>query len=360
MNTRKRIYFWTGGLILFVTLVHVLSSMLLPFVAGMLIAYFLDPIVDRLEGVGILRGIASAVILITFFALAVGLLMLMFPVLQSQVLELAIFLPGMIESIRQHIEPVFREFIAGLPSDALSELRTTAGSFATKAAKLLTQFLSGIWSGGIALFNIISLFLITPLVAFYLLRDWDLITSKIDSWLPRDVYTTVRKNFLDIDMTLAAFLRGQASVCMVLALIYAIGLTAVGLKSGLLVGLGAGFISFIPYLGAAIGLIVALSIALFQFSEWLPICIVGTIFFMGQNLESYFLTPRLVGDRVGLHPVWIIFSLMAGGTMFGFTGVLLAVPVAAVIGVLLRYSIARYLESPLYFGRDINNRDISE
>ena len=137
-------------------------------------------------------------------------------------------------------------------------------------------------------------------------------------------------------------------------------MTAIGLKSGLLVGLGAGLISFIPYLGAAIGLVVGVSIALFQFSEWLPICIVGSVFIIGQNLESYFLTPRFVGARVGLHPVWIIFSLMAGGTMFGFTGVLLAVPVAAVIGVLLRFSIARYLESPLYFGKKSDNRDISE
>ena len=141
--------------------------MLLPFVAGMLIAYFLDPVVDRLERVGILRGIASALILMAFFLLAAGFLMLLFPALKSQMLELVIFFPGMIESFRHNIEPVLREFIAGLPSDTLNELRTTAGSFAAKATKWLTQFLSGIWSGGIAVFNIISLLLITPLVAFY-------------------------------------------------------------------------------------------------------------------------------------------------------------------------------------------------
>ena len=360
MKTEKRVYFWIGGLILFVTLVHLLSPMLLPFVAGILIAYFLDPIVDRLERVGISRGVASAIILMVLFLIGLGFLMLLIPALQRQMLELAVFLPGMIDAFRQYVEPVFREFIASLSSDTLYELRTSAGTIAAKSAKWLTHFLSSIWSGSVALFNIISLVLITPLVAFYLLRDWDLITSKIDSWFPRDVYTVIRKNLLDIDMTLAAFIRGQASVCTVLAVIYAIALTVVGLKSGLLVGLGAGFISFIPYLGAAIGLVVGMSIALFQFSEWLPICIVGAIFFVGQNLESYFLTPRLVGDRVGLHPVWIIFALMAGGTMFGFTGVLLAVPVAAAIGVLLRFSITRYLESSLYFGKKINKRDISE
>jgi predicted PurR-regulated permease PerM len=350
MTIEKRTMFWIGGLLVCAILVHLLSSILLPFVAGMLTAYFLDPIADRLEERRVPRGIATALILLTFFIVGAGLLMLLIPLLQGQIVELAELVPGMIEAARMYLEPLLRDIIAGLPPDALAEIKTSVGDFAGKAAKWVTTLLGNVWSGGLALFNLISLTVVTPVVAFYLLRDWDLITAKVDSWLPRGARPTIHTQLLEIDTTLAAFIRGQATVCLVLSLIYAVGLSIVGLKSGLLVGLGAGFISFIPYLGAASGLIVGVGIALFQFSEWLPIVIVGGIFLFGQTLESYVLTPRLVGDRVGLHPVWIIFALMAGGALFGFTGILLAVPMAAVIGVLLRFAIGRYLESPLYDG----------
>jgi len=246
--------------------------------------------------------------------------------------------------------PWLERMIADLPADTLDNIRDAAKEFAGRAVKWVSDVVANIWSGGLAFFNMLSLLVITPVVAFYLLRDWDLITAKIDSWLPRDAAPTIRKQFAEIDQTLAAFVRGQSTVCLVLGLIYGAGLTVAGLKSGLLVGLGAGFISFIPYLGAASGLVVGLGIAIFQFSEWTPIFVVAAIFLTGQTLESYVLTPRLVGDRVGLHPVWIIFALLAGGAVFGFTGVLLAVPVAAVIGVLTRFAIARYLDSPLYRG----------
>lgn len=350
MTLERRTMFWVGGLIVLVIVIHLLSGILLPFVAGMLTAYFLDPLADRLEARKVPRGFATALILLTFFVVGAGLLMALLPMLQSQIGELAELVPGMVEAARLYVEPMLRDLVAGLPPDTLAEVKTNVGNFAGKAANWVTGLLAEIWSGGVALFNILSLLVITPVVAFYLLRDWDLITAKIDSWLPLGARPTIREQLTEIDATLAAFVRGQASVCLVLALIYSIGLSLVGLKSGLLVGLAAGFISFIPYLGAASGLIVGLGIALFQFSEWLPVAIVAAIFLVGQNLESYVLTPRLVGNRVGLHPVWIIFALMAGGALFGFTGILLAVPMAAVIGVLARFAIGRYLESPLYLG----------
>ena len=346
----KRTMFWVGGFAVCVLLVHLLSSILLPFVAGMLIAYFLDPVADQLEALSISRGISTALILLAFFFIGVGVLTLLFPIMQRQVMELAALVPGMIEAVRLHVEPLLRDLVAGLPPDALAEIKTNVGGFAGKAAKWFAEFLAGIWSGGVALFNLLSLLLITPVVAFYLLRDWDLITTKISSWLPRGARLTIHEQLREIDTTLASFMRGQATVCLLLAIIYCVGLTLVGLKSGLLVGLGAGLISFIPYLGAATGMIVGMGIALFQFSDWLPVVIVAGIFLFGQSMESYVLTPMLVGERVGLHPVWIIFALMAGDAVFGFTGVLLAVPVAAVIGVLLRFGISRYLDSPLYRG----------
>ena len=350
MTFEKRTMFWVAGLAVFAYVVHLLSSILLPFVAGMLTAYFLDPVADRLEARKIPRGIATALILLAFFLCGAGVITLLFPMLQRQIVDLAILLPGMVDAARQSIEPILREFLAGLPPDTMAEIKTSVGNIAGKVASWVTGMLASVWSGGVALFNMISLVVVTPVVAFYLLRDWDLITAKIDSWLPLGARPTIRDQLGEIDLTLAAFVRGQATVCLVLALVYGIGLSIVGLKSGLLVGLGAGLISFIPYLGAATGLTIGVGIALFQFDDFITIATVAGIFLFGQTLESYVLTPRLVGDKVGLHPVWIIFALMAGGALFGFTGILLAVPVAAVIGVLSRLAIKRYLESPLYHG----------
>jgi predicted PurR-regulated permease PerM len=350
MTFEKRTMFWVAGLAVFAYVVHLLSSILLPFVAGMLTAYFLDPVADRLEARKIPRGIATALILLAFFLCGAGVITLLFPMLQRQIVDLAILLPGMVDAARQSIEPILREFLAGLPPDTMAEIKTSVGNIAGKVASWVTGMLASVWSGGVALFNMISLVVVTPVVAFYLLRDWDLITAKIDSWLPLGARPTIRDQLGEIDLTLAAFVRGQATVCLVLALVYGVGLSVIGLKSGLLVGLGAGLISFIPYLGAATGLTVGVGIALFQFDSWVTIATVAGIFLFGQTLESYVLTPRLVGDKVGLHPVWIIFALMAGGALFGFTGILLAVPVAAVIGVLSRFAIKRYLESPLYHG----------
>lgn len=350
MTREKQTLIWIVGFAAAMFLVHLLSSILMPFVAGMAVAYFLDPVADWLEEKKLSRGIATTVILLAFFILVGILLMALFPLLQRQIVELVAMVPGMAENIRNEALPWLERMIADLPADTLDNIRDAAKEFAGRAVKWVSDVVANIWSGGLAFFNMLSLLVITPVVAFYLLRDWDLITAKIDSWLPRDAAPTIRKQFAEIDQTLAAFVRGQSTVCLVLGLIYGAGLTVAGLKSGLLVGLGAGFISFIPYLGAASGLVVGLGIAIFQFSEWTPIFVVAAIFLTGQTLESYVLTPRLVGDRVGLHPVWIIFALLAGGAVFGFTGVLLAVPVAAVIGVLTRFAIARYLDSPLYRG----------
>lgn len=350
MTREKQTLIWIVGFAAAMFLVHLLSSILMPFVAGMAVAYFLDPVADWLEEKKLSRGIATTVILLAFFILVGILLMALFPLLQRQIVELVAMVPGIAENIRNEALPWLERMIADLPADTLDNIHDAAKEFAGRAVKWVSDVVANIWSGGLAFFNMLSLLVITPVVAFYLLRDWDLITAKIDSWLPRDAAPTIRKQFAEIDQTLAAFVRGQSTVCLVLGLIYGVGLTVVGLKSGLLVGLGAGFISFIPYLGAASGLVVGLGIAIFQFSEWTPIFVVAAIFLTGQTLESYVLTPRLVGDRVGLHPVWIIFALLAGGAVFGFTGVLLAVPVAAVIGVLTRFAIARYLDSPLYRG----------
>jgi len=210
--------------------------------------------------------------------------------------------------------------------------------------------LKSLFLGGKAFINTLSMLFIMPVVAFFLLRDWDALVSKVDDLLPRTSVVTIRQQFREIDATIAGFVRGQATVCLALGVIYATGLTLIGLDFGLLIGLGTGLMAFVPYVGMLIGLLIAFGVALMQFNEVTPFIMVAAVFGFGQSLDAAFLTPNLVGGRVGLHPVWIIFALMTGAALLGFTGVLLAVPLASVIGVLVRFSIGRYRESVLYTG----------
>ncbi|MFQ5765353.1 MAG: AI-2E family transporter [Rhodospirillales bacterium] len=350
MSRERRMLFWFAGLVVAVAVLHALSGMLMPFVAGMAIAYFLDPVADKLEKWGASRAMATTAIVAAFFIVVVGVLVLLYPLLQAQIISLAALIPDLIDKARAAAEPFLERLRADLPPDAVERLKAAAGDYAGSAVTWVTGLIGDIWKGGVALFSLLSLVIITPVVAFYLLRDWDRIVERLDSYLPKRAAPTIREQCRAIDETIAGFVRGQASVCLVLAVWYGAALTVVGLKSGLLVGLGAGAISFIPYVGAATGLLVGVGIAVVQFSEWTMVALVALVFIIGQTAESYVLTPRLVGDRIGLHPVWIIFALMAGGALFGFTGVLLAVPVAAIIGVLIRFGLGRYLESPLYDG----------
>ena len=241
-----------------------------------------------------------------------------------------------------------REQLAGgtQPFDVNSFLKEHLGAVADISIGILGKFVGGLQ----ITFNIISLFVITPVVAFYLLRDWDAIIARVDTYLPRAHVETIREQARLVDETLAGFLRGQFTVCLLLGLFYGIGLSLVGLEFGLVIGLGTGLVSFIPYFGMLIGFVVGVGLAIAQFHTLLPIAMVVVVFAVGQFLEGNFLTPKLVGDRVNLHAVWIMFALLAGAALFGFVGVLLAVPVAAVIGVLVRFSIARYRASPLYLG----------
>ena len=350
MTGEKRALFWIGGLILFAYLVHVLSAVLLPFVAGLAIAYLLDPVADRLEKWGAPRWLAATLIVGAFFAFVAVALVLLYPPLQAQVVGLVALLPGLIDRLRAGAAPLLETLKADLPADAVEQLKAAAGAYAGTAVKWASGLIGGLWKGGVAVFSLLSLLIITPVVAFYMLRDWNLIVGRLDSYLPQAEATVIREQVKAIDRTIAGFLRGQASVCLVLAVWYAVGLTVVGLKFGLLVGLGAGLISFIPYVGATTGLLVGVGVALAQFGPTPMVLAIVAVFMIGQAAESYVLTPRLVGERIGLHPVWIIFALLAGGALFGFTGILLAVPAAAVIGVLVRFGLGRYLESPLYKG----------
>jgi predicted PurR-regulated permease PerM len=212
--------------------------------------------------------------------------------------------------------------------------------------------LASVWSGGRAVFSVLSLLIITPVVAFYLLLDWEKVVATVDGCIPLQHRGTVHGLARDIDAAIAGFVRGQAVICMILAVFYAIGLTLTGLNYGFLIGVMTGLLSFIPFVGAGTGFLVAAIVAIAQFwPDWTSIAMVGGVFLVGQVLEGYVLSPRLVGPKVGLHPVWMMFSLIAFSYLFGFVGLLVAIPLAATIGVLLRFAFSYYLESPIYTGR---------
>lgn len=348
MSDDRKAFFWIAGFLVVAFFLYALSSIMTPFVAGLAVAYFFDPVADRLEKAGASRGLAAGLVILAFLGLAGIILVLLFPLLQAQVVGLVARIPDLIELLRERAAPIVELLQDKLSSGEMDELKGAAESYAGKILSWLGGMLQNLWSGGMAFFNLLSLIVITPLAAFYLLRDWDIIVARFDHLLPRQSANTFREQLSLIDDTIAAFVRGQASVCLVLGIYYATGLTLAGLDFGLLVGLGTGLLAFIPYVGAAIGLLTGAGIALAQFSDWVPILIVVAIFLTGQTAESYILTPKLVGERVGLHPIWVIFALLAGGALFGFTGVLLAVPVTAVIGVLVRFGISRYLDSHFY------------
>jgi predicted PurR-regulated permease PerM len=235
---------------------------------------------------------------------------------------------------------------------APDSLRESLSGLLGQGAGLLTTIFTSLWSSGKALVDIAGLFVVTPVVAFYMLLDWDRMIETVDDWIPRDHVETVRGIATDINLATAGFVRGQGTLCLILGCYYAVGLTLAGLNFGLLIGLFAGLISFIPYVGSLVGLVLAVGVALVQFwPEWQWIVVVAVVFFSGQFIEGNILQPKLVGKSVGLHPVWLMFALFAFGYLFGFVGLLVAVPAAAAVAVLVRFAIGRYLESPVYKGQ---------
>ena len=345
MTPEKQIRFWLAGLAVFLLLLFVLRDVLLPFVLGMAVAYFLDPVCDRLEEWKLPRWLATTLTLIAFLALCVAALMLIVPVFASQLSDLIGRLPEIITTLKAKIEHLLALIQARVDASILEKLRATIEGSSGKAIKWLADAAGEILTRGAAIASLISLVVITPVVAFYLLRDWDVLIEKVDGWLPRRHRPVIRVLASEVDETLAGFIRGQGLVCLCLGAFYALGLSLAGLEFGLVVGLAAGLLTFIPYAGSIFGLLLSVGLAALQFDHWLPIGIVAAIFFVGQALEGNVLTPKLVGDRVGLHPVWVIFALLAFGSLFGFVGVLIAVPAAAVLGVGVRFALGLYLGS---------------
>lgn len=348
---QRQLFFWLLVLVGFIAFLLVFSSILLPFLAGMALAYFLDPVADRLERLGLNRLMATIAILVAFVVVLALSLMIIVPLVFTQAAEFIEKMPGYITKLQAFLTDsqttLFPDWLAG----QMATIKQNSAKLLEQGASFLGSLFQQIWNSGMALLNILSLFVITPVVAFYLLLDWDRMVDRVDSWIPRDYVEVVRQIARDMNASIAGFVRGQGSLCVILGLYYAIGLTLVGLNFGLLIGLFAGMISFIPYVGSLVGLVLALGVALVQFwPDYIWILLVLAVFFSGQFLEGNILQPKLVGRSVGLHPVWLMFALLAFGALFGFVGLLVAVPAAAAIGVLVRFGIQRYLASDLYHG----------
>ncbi|SDB72794.1 Predicted PurR-regulated permease PerM [Belnapia rosea] len=325
------------------------SPILTPFVLAAVIAYFLDPPATRLTRIGIPRGVSALLMILALVALALLCLLLLYPLLVAQVTILVQRLPAYVLGIGQAVRDALTALSERLGPEVFDQrLQELAVGQAGAIISYLGTSLARMITGGIALFSVFTLVTVTPVVAFYLLRDWPRIIRRMDAWLPRRSASTLRQLARDTDRLLSAWLRGQLLCCALLAVYYAAALSMVGLELGLTVGLMSGILSFIPYIGSITGLITALALALAQFGTWNGVLVVLAVFVAGQVVEGYMIYPWLLGDRVELHAVWVIFALFAGGVAFGFLGVLLAVPLAAVIGVIARYWLRRYLESPLY------------
>ncbi len=351
MRVERQVLFWLSAAIVVVLLIALLRGIILPFVAGIVIAYFLNPAADRLTQWGLPRGVAATFIVAAFGSLIAVALIFLVPLLLTQAQQFAVALPDELTRLRGLVETWAREQLGTHYPDFEAGLDRSSQTITENMASLAGFVAGSLWSQGRALFNFLSLLLVTPLVVFYVLIDWHPMLAKIDSWLPRAHAPTIRRLAGEVNDAVSAFIRGQGTVCLVLAIYYAMALGTMGLRYGLLVGLATGLMSFVPFVGWALGFITATIIAIVQFwPETVPILTVVAIFAFAQVLDAGFLSPKIVGSKIGLHPVWLIFSLFVFSYLFGFVGVLVAMPIAAAIGVLVRFALNIYLASPVYSG----------
>ena len=356
---RSQAIFWAVVFTVLGAFVYEVRGVLLPFIMAMAVAYFFDPLARRLQRSGMPRWGSATAVLTIFLILFVGVMLLIVPVLEQQIGQLAAAVPKWIQTAKTDLLPRADQYLNRLGLADQTKMSEAATTYAGKVASDAGAVALGIVTGSLAVLDLLSLLLVTPVVAFYLLRDWDAVMKDLDACLPRQHVASLRRLFREIDRTLSGFIRGQALVCLIQATYYSVALSIAGLEFGVLVGSATGILTFIPYLGAIIGLVTGVIIAIAQWHDMFHVAIICGCFAVGQILEANLITPKLVGDRIGLHPAWVIFSVLAGGALFGFMGILIAVPVAAVIGVLIRFGMAIYLNSRLYRGDEASRDDVT-
>ena len=350
MTAGEQARWWGIAAAVLLLFLYIFSAAVTPFLAGMAIAYFLDPLADRLERAGASRVLATAVITVLALGVTVGALLVVIPLVVDQTGQLIRAAPETIATVQGFIEDIGRNYApaafgeGGVLFDAFNTVQQRVEEWSL-------SLLEGAFSSGLALIDFLALAVITPVVAFYMLLDWDRMVAEIDHWLPRRHAPNIRHLARQVDEVLGGFVRGQLAVMMILGVFYAAALLLVGLPFGVVVGMFAGLVSFIPFVGSILGGALSIGIAIVHFwGEWGWIVVVAAIFLFGQAVEGNVLTPWLVGNSVGLHPVWLMFALSAFGSVMGFVGLLIAVPAAAVIGVLARFGLQRYREGRLFLG----------
>jgi len=359
MTLDRQILVWAIALAILGYLLYLLSGAIAPFAAGIALGYLLDPVVRRMQGFGLSRLFASLIILVVFILVGALLLLVAAPALANQFASFAQKLPGYAMKLQALavdqgaalLQRYGGELRASGWTISADQIQKSVGDFVGQGAQWLLNFLRSLVSGGAAIFSFLSFLVITPVVAFYILVDWNKMVATLDGWLPLPHRAALRAIASEINDALAGFIRGQSLVCLFLGLWYGVGLTLVGLDFGFLIGVIAGVLSFIPYIGSLTALVLSIGVALVQGWPSLTLFVEAlAVVLVGQFLEGNVISPRLVGGSIGLHPVWLMFSLFAFGALFGFTGLLIAVPTAAALGVLARHLIGLYLKSPLYRG----------
>jgi len=346
-----RLVFWLGLLLIVLLVLGLVQSILMPFATGFALAYVLAPAVARLEDMGVRRSLASLCVLTVFLLGLALLLIILVPLIQGQVVQLIGRVPTLVRTLQDQLGQLILLLQEHLPAEDVSKVRDMVGAKVAEALTWLAGLVQGVITSSFAILNIVSLVVVTPIVTYFLLRDWDKMVAQIDAHLPRHSLETVRGQARLVSDTLVGFVHGQALICLILAIYYGVALTVAGLTAGLALGLLIGVLAIIPMLGVATGFVLAVGLAASQYGTWTEVLVVAAIFAVGQLTEANILTPKLLGDRIHLHPVWVIFALFAGGTLYGFVGVLIAVPAAAVLGVLARFALARYRRSSLYDAR---------
>nr|WP_272210190.1 AI-2E family transporter [Marinicella sp. W31]MDC2876055.1 AI-2E family transporter [Marinicella sp. W31] len=347
---RRQVIFWLLFAAFVALFLYVFRSILLPFVAGMALAYFLDPVADRLEKLGMNRLWATTAIMLFFLLAVIVVLLLFIPLIVSQASDVVQQFPKYVAQLEHLVQTTQLSKLVDWGNNQLTDLSENVGKMLSGGASIASTLFGSIWSSSMAVVNVVSFVVLAPVIAFYLLLDWDRMIAKVDQWIPRGQVDDVRYLAREINSVISGFVRGQGSLCLILGIYYAAALSLAGLNFGALIGLFAGFVSFIPYLGSTSGLVLSMGVALFQFwPDFWMIALIFGIYLLGQFLEGNILQPKLVGGSVRLHPVWLMFALFAFSVLFGFVGLLVAVPVAAAVGVLVRFAIDRYLTSDLYW-----------
>jgi predicted PurR-regulated permease PerM len=347
--TQSTRWFWLTVFAIIAFLLYLLSPILLPFISAALLAYLGDPIVDRLEKTKLSRTMSVVVVFMLIFALLGPLLIFLIPLLKEQLGHLILQLPDYIDALVTNLQPVLQTKLGmSLPTLDIGQLKETFTKEWTNTGGFLKGLIRTVSHSGLVVAGWLANIILIPVITFYLLRDWDHLVAYIDDLLPRSIEAKVKQLAQESDEVLGAFLRGQMLVMLALGVIYSVGLSFIGLEFSLLIGLFAGLLSFIPYMGLIVGVLIAGIAILFQMHDVTDLLWVFLVFGIAQAIEGMFLTPVLVGDKIGLHPVAVIFAVLAGGQLFGFFGILLALPVFAVLAVLLRHAHKKYKDSQIY------------